>query len=325
MTVSIDGLNGVVFSDLSTQNTSAFTGGFAYRNRIINGAMVIDQRNNGAAQTITSSSPYSLDRWQAYSGGANTTLQQVASGVSGVPFVMQITGAASNTALQIQQKIESKNIADCAGSTVTLSALISNSLLTTVTWVAYYANATDNFSSTTSIATGTFTVNATLTQYSVQIALPANAANGVGIQFATGAQTSGTFKLTNVQLEKGSTATSFDYRDYGRELIMCQRYYYRTTTFEGLVTSRITNSTLFMTSVFPVSMRTAPTALEQNGSLAAYNILVANTGTAVTSVPSFGSASLVLGTTMLTATSGHVSGQSGFTYGSGYLGWSAEL
>lgn len=34
-----------------------------------------------------------------------------------------------------------------------------------------------------------------------------------------------TFQITGVQLEKGSTATSFDYRDYGRELIMCQRYY----------------------------------------------------------------------------------------------------
>ena len=31
--------------------------------------------------------------------------------------------------------------------------------------------------------------------------------------------------LTGVQLEKGSTATSFDYLDYGRSLIQCQRYY----------------------------------------------------------------------------------------------------
>ena len=31
--------------------------------------------------------------------------------------------------------------------------------------------------------------------------------------------------MTGVQLEKGSTATAFDYRDYGRELALCQRYY----------------------------------------------------------------------------------------------------
>jgi hypothetical protein len=35
---------------------------------------------------------------------------------------------------------------------------------------------------------------------------------------------SATFYITGVQLEKGSTATSFDYRPYGTELQLCQRY-----------------------------------------------------------------------------------------------------
>jgi hypothetical protein len=34
-----------------------------------------------------------------------------------------------------------------------------------------------------------------------------------------------TFYITGVQLEKGSTATSFDYRPYGTELALAQRYY----------------------------------------------------------------------------------------------------
>jgi hypothetical protein len=38
---------------------------------------------------------------------------------------------------------------------------------------------------------------------------------------------SATWQVTGVQLEKGSTATSFDYRPYGTELALCQRYYYR--------------------------------------------------------------------------------------------------
>jgi hypothetical protein len=40
-----------------------------------------------------------------------------------------------------------------------------------------------------------------------------------------GAQTSGTWTIGQAQLEKGSTATSFDYRPYGTEFMLCQRYY----------------------------------------------------------------------------------------------------
>ena len=42
------------------------------RNRIINGAMVIDQRNAGATvNNPAASSLYTLDRWQIYGDNAN--------------------------------------------------------------------------------------------------------------------------------------------------------------------------------------------------------------------------------------------------------------
>ena len=49
-------------------------------------------------------------------------------------------------------------------------------------------------------------------------------ANGAANALAT---TGNIFAITGVQLEKGSTATSFDYRPYGMELALCQRYYYK--------------------------------------------------------------------------------------------------
>jgi hypothetical protein len=64
--------------------------------------------------------------------------------------------------------------------------------------------------------------------------------------------------ITNIQLEKGSTATSFDYRDYGRELILCQRYYFSSGASDITITGIGTNGGMFTFS-YPVVMRTSPT------------------------------------------------------------------
>jgi hypothetical protein len=87
-----------------------------------------------------------------------------------------------------------------------------------------------------------------------------------------------TFYITGVQLEVGTQATPFDYRDYGNELRMCQRYYYQDTrAFSISSQGTATNGQTYpmVTFPLPVSMRTAPTA-GPNGSttftgLTAYN------------------------------------------------------
>ena len=210
---------------------------FALRNRIINGAMAVDQRNAGAAQTITAGAAlaYTVDRWWAACTGANVTGQQVA-GPTGTPYVYQFTGAASVTGIQFGQRIEAYNSADMAGSEAVLSVAVANSLLTSVTWTAYYANSADSFGTLaspteTQIATGTLTVNSTLTRYQVPIAIPAAATTGIEIVFSVGAQTSGTWQIGAVQLESvgnnttNPTATPFEQTPYGMELALCHRYY----------------------------------------------------------------------------------------------------
>ena len=201
------------------------------RNRIINGNMATDQRNAGASQTITAAAAlaYTVDRWYAYSTGANVTGQRV-QGASANQYRYQFTGAASVTAIGFAQRIEAINSADLAGSTATLSVDISNSLLTTVTWTAYYANTTDTFGTlasptVTSIATGSFTVTSTVTRYNAQISIPSAATTGLQIVFTVGAQTSGAWVIGNVQLEPGSVATPFERQIYSTQLEQCQRYY----------------------------------------------------------------------------------------------------
>ena len=75
-----------------------------------------------------------------------------------------------------------------------------------------------------------------------------------------------TFYITGVQLEKGSTATSFDYLDYGRSLAQCQRYYRKTAATsnsfgEGTIYGyNAGGSTSGFVFPFPVTMRAEPTS-----------------------------------------------------------------
>lgn len=239
------------------------------RNRLINGSVVVDQRNVGASQTFTAGAAlaYSVDRWYGYCTGANVTGQRVSGAVANT-FRYQFTGAASVTSIGFGQRIEALNSADLAGTTCTLSVDLANSLLTTVTWTAFYANTTDTFGSLasptrTQIATGTFTVTSTVTRYSTTISVPSAATTGIEIVFTVGAQTSGTWTLGNMQFEAGTASTSFERRQFGQELGLCQRYFYRLTAatnftnFGGGRAYASTDGQVFIS--VPVSMRGAPT------------------------------------------------------------------
>ena len=73
-----------------------------------------------------------------------------------------------------------------------------------------------------------------------------------------------TWYVTGCQLEVGTQATSFEYRQFGTEISLCQRYYFQQgggvyTRFGGAIA--LARSTTQATSVpfFPVAMRTFPT------------------------------------------------------------------
>ena len=250
---------------ITTASTSAITSGLTgFRNRIQNGDMRIDQRNAGASQTFTAAAAlaYSVDRFYGYCTGANVTGARVA-GTAPNEFAYQFTGAASVTAIGFGTRLEATNTTDLAGSTATLSVQLANSLLTTVTWTAFYATTADAFGTLasptrTQIATGTFTVTSSLATYSAQISVPSAATTGIEIVFTVGAQISGTWTIDNVQLEAGSTATDFERRPIGTELALCQRYFIRYInramgTMNG--TSHLYNGSI----AFPATMRSAPT------------------------------------------------------------------
>jgi hypothetical protein len=73
------------------------------------------------------------------------------------------------------------------------------------------------------------------------------ATGGVNLMATSGA----TFYITGVQLEAGSVASPFERRDYGRELIMCQRYFNKSFFY-------VTTAGAPIQTFFPVEMRVTP-------------------------------------------------------------------
>ena len=234
-----------------------------FKSRLINGAMVIDQRNAGAAVTVsTSVNTFPVDRMALLSPGATTTAQRVA-GTGAYTYDVLYTGAASVTASYLFQRIESVNCLDLVSKNVTFQVQLSSTTVNSVAVGLYSGNSTDTFTAPVSISTTTFTITSTPTIYTWTVNAGANAANGLQIQLNFGAFTSGTARISGMQLEKGSTATSFDYRPYGTELALCQRYFTKfvgSSSLSSYALGEATSSTKCRWSMqCPVVMRASPT------------------------------------------------------------------
>jgi hypothetical protein len=267
---------GTINADLMTTSDGVSSSGlYGFKNRIINGAMVIDQRNAGASVTNTTSNLYTLDRWACLgSQSSKFTIQQNANSITPPVGFVNYLGCTSSSAytvgsgdyFQINQIIEGYNIADLGwgtanAKTITLSAWVYSSLTGT------FGGALRN-SGSARCYPFIYTISSANTWTQVSITIVGDTSgtwlttNGHGIQVvfslgmgstysgtagvwassnyasATGAVsvvgTNGaTFYITGVMLEKGSTATSFDYRPYSAELAMCQRYYQRSNLFRS--------------------------------------------------------------------------------------------
>jgi hypothetical protein len=141
MPVSISGTNGVTFPDNSLQTAAASP--FGLKNRIINGAMVIDQRNAGASVSTSAAAViYTLDRWAYYASQASKfTIQQNAASVTPPAGFTNYLGVTSSSAysivssdiFEIRQAIEAYNTSDLAwgtanAKTITLSFWVRSSL-----------------------------------------------------------------------------------------------------------------------------------------------------------------------------------------------------
>jgi len=244
------------------------------------------------------------------------TVTQDTSAPAGFSYSLKVqtttaVAVATSLSCRVEQFIEGFNWADMGygtanAKTTTLSFWVRSSL--TGTFGGAFRNSADDrsypFSYTISVAdtweqksitiagdtSGTWIGATNGTGLRVTFSLGAGTALSgtagawvaAGTQSVTGAVSvvgtlNATWYVTGVQLEKGSTATSFDYRPYGTELQLCQRYFYRlvnasaSTGYVPNITGvRYTANEVYLGITCPAPLRTTP-SISKSGTMYIYS------------------------------------------------------
>lgn len=328
---------GLAWATVSVPTSLGYAAG---KNPIINGDFKIWQR--GTSFTFSSSDAYTADRFlvSAGSGGTVTVSQQTftpgaapVSGYEGSTY-LQAAYSVSGTGCYIYQKIE--DVRAFAGQTVTVSFWAR---ITSGTKTNCFVDVVQNFGSggsATAVSNSTdpnFTLTTTWTRFTQVVPVASISGKTIGtssflyprIQYGTSGTS--TFQFWGVQVEAGSSATTFQTASGSiqGELALAQRYYWRATgaTVGWLIG---TSSTAFEGSFqMPVTFRSSASSIEWS-SMRLSDGTTATNATAIT---------LNAGNT--TATNTYVTGTvaSGLTQyrpyilnaanSSAYIGFSAEL
>lgn len=251
-------------ANLSTTGSISSLNTFGFENRIINGGMVIDQRNAGAVVTPVDGQ-YTIDRFvSGMTQSAKYSVQQVTDAPTGFNFSLKVTSLSSfavgaGDTFLISQHLEGFNTADllfgtASAATVTLSFWVKSTL------TGSFGGALENSAQNRAYPFG-YTINSASTWEYKTVTITGDttgtwvgATNGLGLRVRFGlgsganfmatagawtgsdrvqptgtvsvvATNGATWQVTGVQLEKGTQATSFDFRSIGQELALCQRYY----------------------------------------------------------------------------------------------------
>jgi hypothetical protein len=242
------------------------TGIMLGKNKLINGNFDFWQR--GTTASLSTVAAYVADRWYSACGAVGTVNRRALTPgqvlVPGNPdyymeFAVSSGDATTGYATMIQH-IE--NVQTLAGKQVTLSfyAKASSALNVAVTHKQGFG--TGGSIATPDALIQKIALSTTWQKYSITYTVPSITGKTLGSDSKThsyysiyfwiaagtdfssftgtlGMQT-GTFDFAQIQLEEGPTATNFEQRPYGLELMLCQRYYeksYAKDTLPNAVTT----------------------------------------------------------------------------------------
>lgn len=313
-------------------------------NRIINGDMRIDQRNNGASGTVAN--VYTADRW-AYLGSqaSKGSWQRIGTATApGFPYALFFQSSSAYASLatdnfEIAQPIEADMVSDFAWGTanaqpVTLSFWAWCTLAGTLSGSIFNYAQTRSYPFSYSLSANTWTKvvinippdtggtwvmsgNAGAMYLVFDLGSgsnkrgPANAWASAAYVGVTGSVSvvgvnAAAFQVTGVKLEIGSVATAFNRKSLANSLADCQRYYQALSVV--LAGYGLAGSGVYASSFLPVSMRISPGTITYSG--------ITYTNASAMATNNISSTTL---TVQITATA------TGMAFGSGAVALSAEL
>jgi hypothetical protein len=329
----------------------------AGKNAIINGGFDVWQRGTSVA-VAAAAKTFTADRFWGARGtsvaGATVSRQSVSdtTNLPTIQYCARVQRDSGNTSTQyiaLTQDIETSNSIRFAGQSVTLTfyarkganfSAASNALpVSVVTGTGTDQSLSTGYTGQVTAFSGTATLTTTWQRFTFTGTIAATATE-IGIQpYYTPVGTAGAndyFEITGVQLELGSTATTFS-RAGGTiqgELLACMRYYYLLVRGNGNYIPfsngyQFTSTQVTGITPFPVAMRTAPT-LDMSGGTDYYLFSRNGANDFWNTCISDGS-STTTGAITVTSNISGTAGQGGAFYsatantGTGYIAWSAEL
>ena len=227
------------------------------RNLIINGAMQVWQRSTSS--TSTGWGYYTADRWNTNLRDGAGTMSQYDMGSQLQPFIYALKTAMTSAATSnpvVQQKVEDSR--RFKNQTVTFSFYAKSSKAITVdtTFDLLWANS----SNATTTQSNSITTSWQRFTYTVTLPNPSGTYNAtydhLYCRFSLPTSDTYDFYITGVQLELGETATPFEHRSYGDELLKCQRYYDNSGLGNGNTVGWTVNAVNTETYHFPYKYAT---------------------------------------------------------------------
>jgi len=288
--------------ELANLGNAYSDGALSNRNLIINGSLIVNQRNADTA--ITSGWP--VDRWGTADNRASMTYQRNGGAYSKAEgfenylrmiVTSPVTRAAGDYAV-IYHPVEAYNIQALKWGTPQAGSA-------TLSFVSR-SNVTGTFGGSIQNHDGsmcypfTYTITSANTWERHVVVIEGattgtwNHGNGRGVTLSFSAGVGSTYSrpagtwttdytftatgavditdtlnnylaVTGVQLEVGDTVTPFEHRSYGDELARCQRYYWKKTNINGVGIAQANVSDALFAVDCPVVMRAAPTATALSG------------------------------------------------------------